>query len=159
MRFIISTVIRCLSAIWRREIFLPRLLLNVSVVVSSVVFWRAPVKAIMRYIQRMMRSHDSKSGLEYIGLESRELQSAQQLHHHCSYYDAVRKRYTIFGGFGNMYYSNKFYIFDLEEARWDTLGSLSGDFLCPRYFSSAGYLDSNHSVYIFYGMAMSRVTR
>ena len=51
-----------------------------------------------------------------------------------------------------MYYSNKFYIFDPEEARWDTLGSLSGDFLCPRYFSSAGYLDSNHSVYIFGGM-------
>ena len=34
----------------------------------------------------------------------------------------------------------------------NTLGSLSGDFLCPRYFSSAGYLDSNHSVYIFGGM-------
>ena len=30
---------------------------------------------------------------------------SMQLHHHCSYYDAVRKRYTIFGGFGNMYYS------------------------------------------------------
>lgn len=77
---------------------------------------------------------------------------SMQLHHHCSYYDAVRKRYAIFGGFGNMYYSNKFYMFDTEAARWDTLGSLSGDFLCPRYFSSAGYLDSNHSVYIFGGM-------
>ena len=59
---------------------------------------------------------------------------------------------TIFGGFGNMYYSNKFYMFNAEEGRWNTLGSLSGDFLCPRYFSSAGYLDSNHSVYIFGGM-------
>ena len=77
---------------------------------------------------------------------------SMQLHHHCSYYDAVRKRYTIFGGFGNMYYSNKFYMFNAEEERWNTLGSLSGDFLCPRYFSSAGYLDSNHSVYIFGGM-------
>ena len=77
---------------------------------------------------------------------------SMQLHHHCSYYDAVRKRYTIFGGFGNMYYSNKFYMFNAEEERWDTLGSLSGDFLCPRYFSSVGYLDSNHSVYIFGGM-------
>lgn len=77
---------------------------------------------------------------------------SMQLHHHCSYYDAVRKRYTIFGGFGNMHYSNRSYMFDTEEARWDTLGSLSGDFLCPRYFSSAGYLDSNHSVYIFGGM-------
>ena len=77
---------------------------------------------------------------------------SMQLHHHCSYYDAVRKRYTIFGGFGNMYYSNKFYMFNAEEGRWNTLGSLSGDFLCPRYFSSAGYLDSNHSVYIFGGM-------
>lgn len=77
---------------------------------------------------------------------------SMQLHHHCSYYDAVRKRYTIFGGFGNMYYSNKFYMFNVEEGRWNTLGSLSGDFLCPRYFSSAGYLDSNHSVYIFGGM-------
>ena len=77
---------------------------------------------------------------------------SMQLHHHCSYYDAVSKRYTIFGGFGNMYYSNKFYMFNAEEGRWNTLGSLSGDFLCPRYFSSAGYLDSNHSVYIFGGM-------
>ena len=77
---------------------------------------------------------------------------SMQLHHHCSYYDAVRKRYTIFGGFGNMYYSNKFHMFNAEEGRWNTLGSLSGDFLCPRYFSSAGYLDSNHSVYIFGGM-------
>lgn len=77
---------------------------------------------------------------------------SMQLHHHCSYYDAVRKRYTIFGGFGNMYYSNKFYMFNAEEGRWNTLGSLSGDFLCPRYFSSVGYLDSNHSVYIFGGM-------
>lgn len=75
-----------------------------------------------------------------------------QLHHHCSYYDAVRKRYTIFGGFGNMYYSNKFYMFNAEEGRWETQGSLSGDFLCPRYFSSAGYLDRNHSVYVFGGM-------
>ncbi len=77
---------------------------------------------------------------------------SMQLHHHCSYYDAIRKRYTIFGGFGNMYYSNKFYMFNTEEARWDTLDSLSGDFLCPRYFSSVGYLDSNHSVYILGGM-------
>ena len=51
---------------------------------------------------------------------------SMQLHHHCSYYDAVRKRYTIFGGFGNMYYSNKFYMFNAEEG--------------------------NHSVYIFGGM-------
>ena len=43
-------------------------------------------------------------------------------------------------------------MFNAEEERWNTLGSLSGDFLCPRYFSSAGYLDSNHSVYIFGGM-------
>ena len=43
-------------------------------------------------------------------------------------------------------------MFNAEEERWDTLGSLSGDFLCPRYFSSVGYLDSNHSVYIFGGM-------
>ena len=77
---------------------------------------------------------------------------SMQLHHHCSYYDAIRKRYTIFGGFGNMHYSNKFYQFNAEDVCWDTLGSLSGDFLCPRYFSSTGYLDSNHSVYIFGGM-------
>ena len=37
---------------------------------------------------------------------------SMQLHHHCSYYDAVRKRYTIFGGFGNMYYSNNYVMYD-----------------------------------------------
>lgn len=75
-----------------------------------------------------------------------------QLHHHCSYYDPVRKHHTVFGGFGNMYYSNKFYMFDTGQACWAALDSLSGDFLCPRYFSSAGYWGAGHAVYIFGGM-------
>ena len=58
-----------------------------------------------------------------------------------------------------MYYSNKFYMFNAEEGRWDTLGSLSGDFLCPAISLRPVILDSNHSVYIFGVWAMSRATR
>lgn len=75
-----------------------------------------------------------------------------QLHHHSAYFDPDTRRYTIFGGFGNMYFSNGFYSFDLDTKQWEQLESLTGDVIFPRYFSSVGYRKENNSVYIFGGM-------
>lgn len=79
-------------------------------------------------------------------------QLSMQLHHHDSYYDPEQNLYIIFGGFGNMSYSNKFYMLNTADKRWVTLDSLSGDTIYPRYFSTIGYLKNNRSVYIFGGM-------
>lgn len=81
-----------------------------------------------------------------------------QLHHHDSYYDVQNGSYTIFGGFGNMYYSNRFYnlrtgVRDSSlNLKWNEITGLSGDRICPRYFSSVGYSPENNSIYIFGGM-------
>lgn len=84
-------------------------------------------------------------------IESRE-HLERQLHHHNAYYDEERQRYTIFGGFGNMHYSDQFYMLDAAKGHWETLGPLSGDPICPRYFSAVGYRPQSHSLYIFGGM-------
>lgn len=75
-----------------------------------------------------------------------------QLHHHGSYYPPDNNEYTIFGGFGNMHYSKDFYSYNIEDQKWKTLESYTGDFLSPRYFSSVGYSKESNSVYIFGGM-------
>lgn len=83
--------------------------------------------------------------------ESNE-QLPTQLHHHGAFFDAVKGKYTIFGGFGNMRYSNKIYSFDVNSKRWEQLIGLEGNVPSPRYFSSVGYLEKNNSIYIFGGM-------
>lgn len=75
-----------------------------------------------------------------------------QLHHHGCCFDPEAGRFTLFGGFGNMRYSRDFHHFDLATGRWQTPDCFTGDRPCPRYFSSAGYLRKNHSVYVFGGM-------
>ncbi len=79
-------------------------------------------------------------------------QLPSKLHHHGSYFDPDAGRYTIFGGFGNMHYSKDFYSFDINTKTWSVLDGFGGDAICPRYFSSVGYLKKNNSVYIFGGM-------
>ncbi|WP_163326076.1 Kelch repeat-containing protein [Draconibacterium mangrovi] len=75
-----------------------------------------------------------------------------QLHHHGSFFDPENRQYTIFGGFGNMFYNNDFFSYSLENKEWQTLAGFTGDFLSPRYFSSVGYLKKTNSAYIFGGM-------
>lgn len=75
-----------------------------------------------------------------------------QKHHHASFFDAERDRNIIFGGFGNMHYSSKFYTLNTTDKRWKSLDSLKGDVICPRYFSTMGYLKDKQSLYIFGGM-------
>lgn len=79
-------------------------------------------------------------------------QLTTQLHHHGAFFNDSTGRYTIFGGFGNMKYSNDIYTFDTEAQHWTKLSGLDGTIPFPRYFSSVGYLAENNSMYIFGGM-------
>jgi two-component SAPR family response regulator len=75
-----------------------------------------------------------------------------QLHHHGSYYDPEKEQYTIFGGFGNMHYSNHFYSYNLNQQNWQVPNDFNGDFIPPRYFSSIGHSKDSNTLYIFGGM-------
>lgn len=81
-----------------------------------------------------------------------------QLHHHDSYYNADDREYIIFGGFGNMHYSNKFWHMQLDSidsscaSEWSEITTFSGEVICPRYFSSVGYSPESNSIYVFGGM-------
>lgn len=74
-----------------------------------------------------------------------------QLHHHCANFDPITKRYTIFGGFGNMRYGKDLYSYNYNTNSWD-IQELNGDKITPRYFSSMGHQKSSNSLYVFGGM-------
>lgn len=75
-----------------------------------------------------------------------------QLHHHDYFYSPKCKHHVIFGGFGNMKFSNKFYLHDGGHHGWYMIDSLAGNRITPRYFVAMGYLEDNNSVYVFGGM-------
>lgn len=75
-----------------------------------------------------------------------------QMHHHGCFFDYARSRYTVFGGFGNMHYNGDFYTYDLQTQQWRHLNNLTGDRICPRYFTSMGYDRTISTMYIFGGM-------
>lgn len=79
-------------------------------------------------------------------------QLPMQMHHHATFFDQSRMRYTIFGGFGNMHYNGTFYTYDINSAQWYPFKRLSGDTICPRYFSSMGYDPESSTLYIYGGM-------
>lgn len=75
-----------------------------------------------------------------------------QLHHHDYFYSPKCKHHVIFGGFGNMMFSNKFYVHDGGQHGWVIIDSLAGNRIAPRYFAAMGYLEDNNSAYVFGGM-------
>jgi hypothetical protein len=75
-----------------------------------------------------------------------------QLHHHGSYFDSSKQQYLIFGGFGNMRYSNIFYLYDINSQQWDTLSTRDGEAINPRYFTSMGHQLKQKKLYLFGGM-------
>lgn len=75
-----------------------------------------------------------------------------QLHHHDYIYSPDCKRHVIFGGFGNMMFSNNFYVYDGGHHGWVKMDSLAGNRINPRYFAAMGYLEDDNSVYVFGGM-------
>lgn len=76
----------------------------------------------------------------------------KELHHHGFFFDQQAKQYYIFGGYGNMSYSDKFYKYAIDSTRWQKLDDFAGDKLFPRYFLSAGYMENKRTAYIFGGM-------
>lgn len=76
----------------------------------------------------------------------------KELHHHGFFFDQQEKKYYIFGGYGNMSYSDKFYKYTIDSTRWQKLDDFAGDKLFPRYFLSAGYMENSRTAYIFGGM-------
>jgi hypothetical protein len=79
-------------------------------------------------------------------------QLVSPLHHHGSYFDKSTGQYTIFGGFGRMYFSSDFYTYDTKTHQWDTLKGFTGDYPLHRYFSSVGYSEDSKTLFIFGGM-------
>lgn len=75
-----------------------------------------------------------------------------ELHHHGYFYNPTDRKFTIFGGYGQMRYSDKFYSYDLDVARWTEEGDFKGEAIYPRYFLSIGYLKERNIAYIFGGM-------
>ena len=75
-----------------------------------------------------------------------------ELNHHAAYFLPVDHKLLLFGGFGNMVYSNNFLFYDLAEKSWSAPESLRGDSILPRYFTSIGRSASNDNLYIFGGM-------
>lgn len=75
-----------------------------------------------------------------------------QLHHHGGFMEPEEKVYSLFGGFGNMQYSNNIYTYNLEEKKWSEAVPFNKSNLTPRYFSSVGHLKGTEFMYIFGGM-------
>lgn len=74
-----------------------------------------------------------------------------QLHHHASYFDTSSGQYIIFGGFGNMRFSNQFYRYNTHSQKWDIFPVNNNGDITPRYFTSLGYLEEGHQLYLFGG--------
>ena len=72
-------------------------------------------------------------------------------HHHGRFFDQKNNRFIIFGGFGNLLYTNDFYSFNLDTQTWSKL-NFKGDIIHPRYFLSMGYFEKTNCLYIFGGM-------
>ncbi len=78
-----------------------------------------------------------------------------QLHHHGSYFDPEKQQYLIFGGFGNMRYSNIFYRYDIGMQQWDACPTRNEGGITPRYFTSVGHSEKGDKLYLFGGMGNS----
>lgn len=76
----------------------------------------------------------------------------KEIHHHSYFFDNDKKQYIIFGGYGNMLYSNNFFSYDLKKKTWQSIDSVGGNRIFPRYFSSIGYQEDRKAVYLFGGM-------
>ena len=74
-----------------------------------------------------------------------------QLHHHASYFDTSTRQYIIFGGFGNMLFSNQFYRYDLNTKKWNIFAVDNKGRISPRYFTSLGLHEQSHQLYLFGG--------
>ncbi len=75
-----------------------------------------------------------------------------QLHHHGAMINPKGDGILFFGGFGNLYFSNKLYSYVADSGRFEVADSLQGDVISPRYFTAIGYDPGTRFAYIFGGM-------
>ncbi len=75
-----------------------------------------------------------------------------ELHHHGYFYNPQNRQFTIFGGYGQMRYSDKFYHYDIDSGSWKMATDFKEKVIYPRYFLSIGYLKEHNTAYIFGGM-------
>lgn len=76
----------------------------------------------------------------------------RELHHHGAAFIPDKNRLLIFGGFGNMRYSDRFVYYRVDEGSWKQPDSVSGAAIFPRYFTSMGYAPQQQKIYLFGGM-------
>ena len=109
------------------------------------------------YVYEVSASAENDTTIAYLGTETLRWTPLSadilptQLHHHSNYYDSKKREYIIFGGFGNLRYSDNFYSYKPDLNKWDTLRA-EGDVITPRYFSSMGSSPCGNKLYIFGGM-------
>ncbi len=75
----------------------------------------------------------------------------RELNHHAAAYLAGSGQLMLFGGYGNMVYSNDMLLYDLGAKTWSKV-PLRGDSIFPRYFTSSGRSAVDRKIYIFGGM-------
>ena len=74
-----------------------------------------------------------------------------QLHHHGSWFDPSSRQYMIFGGFGNMRFSDQFYRYNPDTQEWSIFPVNNKGGITPRYFTSLGHREQSHQLYLFGG--------
>jgi hypothetical protein len=68
-----------------------------------------------------------------------------QLHHHAPFYNEKNGLFTIFGGFGNQHYYNKFNTLSTESGKW-IIDKFKGDLIQPRFFTGIAKLDTSKAI-------------
>ncbi len=76
----------------------------------------------------------------------------RELNHHAAYFLPDSRRLLLFGGYGNMVYSNDLLFYNLTDGNWSKPETMRGDSILPRYFTSTGRSEVNQKIYIFGGM-------
>lgn len=75
-----------------------------------------------------------------------------EINHHGYLYFPGSQNFLVFGGFGDMRYSNQFSTYSIKEKKWHKNISVSGSEIFPRYFTSMGYSNKLKKAFIFGGM-------
>jgi len=84
-------------------------------------------------------------------VESNEYYNGE-INHHAYLFIPEKQDLMIFGGFGDMRYSNEFSVYSIAQKKWQRKFQMSGFKIFPRYFTSMGYSDKLKKAFIFGGM-------
>ena len=108
------------------------------------------------YVYELSDVSDGKPSISSIDLdnpgywvENSYQKLSQQRHHHNGFFNFKTKKYLIFGGYGNQWYTNDFNTYDVINDSW-SIEEFEGDNITPRFFSGITQLD-NQSLLLFGG--------